>query len=180
MKVDASMKNVGETSINLNLPPVTKPKKVYHELKFPVNNSLIVDNDDDKDSVSSTMATISGPLETVSASVYNSTAVGNALGVLPAGTTFTDPISYPEVGFSAMPPVSSDAASVVVQPASGERDPAKVLEGMGFKQLDLNKEILRMNNNDLDKSIDDLCGVMEWDPMLDELREMVSLYTICV
>ncbi|XP_076927625.1 protein JOKA2-like isoform X2 [Bidens hawaiensis] len=176
IEVDVSMKNGGETSTNLNLPPVTKPKKVYHELKFPVNDSLIIDNDDDKDSVSSTMATISGPLETVCSSVYNSTAVGTALGALPAGPTVIDPISYPEVGFSVMPSVSGDAASVVVQPASisddQERDPVKVLEAMGFKQLDLNKEILRMNNNDLDKSIDDLCGVLEWDPMLDELREM--------
>ena len=45
---------------------------------------------------------------------------------------------------------------------------------MGFKQVDLNKEILRMNEFDLEKSVDDLCGVAEWDPILEELQEMVS------
>ncbi|KAJ0858771.1 putative Gnk2-like domain-containing protein [Helianthus annuus] len=41
----------------------------------------------------------------------------------------------------------------------------KELEEMGFKQLDLNTEVLRMNDYDLEKSIDDLCGVLEWDPI---------------
>ncbi|MFS7999134.1 hypothetical protein Hanom_Chr12g01162441 [Helianthus anomalus] len=41
----------------------------------------------------------------------------------------------------------------------------KELEEMGFKQLDLNTEVLRMNDYDPEKSIDDLCGVLEWDPM---------------
>ncbi|KAG6635095.1 hypothetical protein CIPAW_11G019800 [Carya illinoinensis] len=48
----------------------------------------------------------------------------------------------------------------------------KELEEMGFKQVDLNKEILRMNEYNLEKSVDDLCGVSEWDPILEELREM--------
>ncbi|MCD7464770.1 Protein joka2 [Datura stramonium] len=46
------------------------------------------------------------------------------------------------------------------------------LEEMGFKQLDLNKEILRKNGYDLERSVDDLCGVAEWDPILEELEEM--------
>lgn len=49
----------------------------------------------------------------------------------------------------------------------------KELEEMGFKQIDLNKEILRKNEYDLEQSVDDLCGVAEWDPMF-ELQEMVS------
>ncbi|GMI67317.1 Arabidopsis thaliana next to BRCA1 gene 1, next to BRCA1 gene 1 [Hibiscus trionum] len=48
----------------------------------------------------------------------------------------------------------------------------KELEDMGFKQVNLNKEILRMNEYNLEKSIDDLCGASEWDPMLEELQEM--------
>ncbi|PON72285.1 PB1 domain containing protein [Parasponia andersonii] len=48
----------------------------------------------------------------------------------------------------------------------------KELEQMGFKQVDLNKEILRMNEYNLEQSLDDLCGVAEWDPILEELQEM--------
>ncbi|KAK4370808.1 hypothetical protein RND71_010283 [Anisodus tanguticus] len=29
-----------------------------------------------------------------------------------------------------------------------------------------------MNKFDLEQSVDDLCGVSEWDPILDELEEM--------
>lgn len=47
------------------------------------------------------------------------------------------------------------------------------LEEMGFKQVDLNKEVLRMNEYDLEQAVDDLCGVAEWDPILEELEEMV-------
>lgn len=50
----------------------------------------------------------------------------------------------------------------------------KELEDMGFKQVDLNKEILRMNEYNLEQSVDDLCGVSEWDPLLEELEDMVS------
>ncbi|XP_052175740.1 protein JOKA2-like [Diospyros lotus] len=48
----------------------------------------------------------------------------------------------------------------------------KELAEMGFKQVDLNKEILRMNKYDLEKSLDDLCGVAEWTAILEELQEM--------
>ncbi|KAE9610096.1 putative PB1 domain, Zinc finger, ZZ-type, Next to BRCA1, central domain-containing protein [Lupinus albus] len=48
----------------------------------------------------------------------------------------------------------------------------KELEEMGFKQVDLNIEILRMNEYNLEQSVDDLCGVYEWDPILEELHEM--------
>uniref|UniRef100_A0A0E0K1V8 ZZ-type domain-containing protein n=1 Tax=Oryza punctata TaxID=4537 RepID=A0A0E0K1V8_ORYPU len=48
----------------------------------------------------------------------------------------------------------------------------KELEEMGFRQVDLNKEILRQNKYNLEQSVDDLCGVNEWDPLLAELQEM--------
>ncbi|VAI58004.1 unnamed protein product [Triticum turgidum subsp. durum] len=51
------------------------------------------------------------------------------------------------------------------------------LEEMGFKQVDLNKEILRQNKYNLEQSVDDLCGVNEWDPLLAELNEMGDLMT---
>ncbi|KAI3785804.1 hypothetical protein L1987_44929 [Smallanthus sonchifolius] len=226
IQVDASMKDLGETSINLNLPPVTRNPEVVNqdplmgsilsgnniikvtesentsvdlphkddEMNFPINDSLIIDNG----GVLSPMATLSAPPAAASSSVYNFKEVETALASLPAGATFssglyptvgldTEPVSYPMVDFAVMPPAmvsgapSSPPTVAVVQPSgsgirkvSDEKEQAliKDLEEMGFKQLDLNTEVLRMNNYDLEKSIDDLCGVLEWDPMLDELQEM--------
>jgi next-to-BRCA1 protein 1 len=48
----------------------------------------------------------------------------------------------------------------------------KELEEMGFKQVDLNKKVLRWNEYDLEQSVEELCGVSEWDPLLHELHEM--------
>ncbi|XP_072979781.1 protein JOKA2 isoform X1 [Typha angustifolia] len=48
----------------------------------------------------------------------------------------------------------------------------KELEEMGFKQIELNKEILRLNDYNLEQSVDDLCGFAEWGPLLAELQEM--------
>jgi next-to-BRCA1 protein 1 len=53
-----------------------------------------------------------------------------------------------------------------------EEKQLRELAEMGFKEVDLNKEILRQNNYNLEQSVDDLCGVNEWDPLLAELEEM--------
>lgn len=70
---------------------------------------------------------------------------------------------------------SSSQGMGVINPV--EESLLKELEEMGFMQVDLNKEILRMNEYDLEQSLDDLCGVdvsgvSEWDPILEELHEM--------
>ncbi|XP_016458014.1 protein JOKA2 [Nicotiana tabacum] len=92
-------------------------------------------------------------------------------------------ISYPIIDLSEEAP----AVTCVVPPAAvdtqatpqGVRGKNEIevsllreLEEMGFKQVDLNKEILRKNEYDLEQSVDDLCGVAEWDPILEELEEM--------
>ncbi|KAJ4712419.1 protein NBR1-like [Melia azedarach] len=71
--------------------------------------------------------------------------------------------------FTGMPASSSSAIS---DKDAIELSLLKELEEMGFKQVDLNKEILRMNEYDLEQSVDDLCGAAEWDPILEELQEM--------
>ncbi|KAL9227482.1 hypothetical protein vseg_003165 [Gypsophila vaccaria] len=48
----------------------------------------------------------------------------------------------------------------------------KELEQMGFEQAELNKEVLRTNNYDLERSVDDLCDVSDWYPILKELQVM--------
>jgi next-to-BRCA1 protein 1 len=46
------------------------------------------------------------------------------------------------------------------------------LESMGFKQRDLNQELLKKNEYDVQRTVDDLVMAAEWDPMLEELEEM--------
>lgn len=57
-----------------------------------------------------------------------------------------------------------------------EEDPRKnllrKLETMGFTDSNLNLEVLEKNDLDLRKTLDDLCAIEEWDPILEELEEM--------
>ncbi|KAL0535370.1 hypothetical protein IC582_029699 [Cucumis melo] len=109
-------------------------------------------------------------------------------GVVPCSTT-VPPESCPFIDFPAPTPPANPfpKPSPKVSPASSEHVIAnnannannlveetllKTLEDMGFKQVDLNKEVLKRNEYDLGKSVDELCGVAEWDPILDELEEM--------
>ncbi|GJN21472.1 hypothetical protein PR202_gb08950 [Eleusine coracana subsp. coracana] len=84
----------------------------------------------------------------------------------------------PATSVEVLAPVSVSASvSDAAAPEPGidgdtEEKLLKELEEMGFKQVDLNKEILRQNNYNLEQSVDDLCGVNEWDPLLAELEEM--------
>jgi next-to-BRCA1 protein 1 len=48
----------------------------------------------------------------------------------------------------------------------------RALEAMGFKQRDLNQELLKKNDYDMRRTVDDLVMAAEWDPMLEELEEM--------
>ncbi|KAM7471253.1 hypothetical protein LguiA_009436 [Lonicera macranthoides] len=105
----------------------------------------------------------------------------------PRPTEVAASVSYPVVDFSeiepivhcnAPSPVDSNVA-VPTAPAQSEAGNEEVeqkllreLDEMGFKQVDLNKSVLRMNEYNLQQSVDDLCGVEEWDPILDELKEM--------
>lgn len=93
------------------------------------------------------------------------------------------PISYPIIDLTEKAPVdysvrpsTAVAMKAPVQDVGGndevEISLLQELEEMGFKQIDLNKEILRKNEYDLGQSVDDLCGVAEWDPILEELEEM--------
>ena len=52
------------------------------------------------------------------------------------------------------------------------------LEDMGFNQRMLNAELLRKHNYDLQKTLDDLCNAADWDPVLEELQEMVSAHIL--
>lgn len=115
----------------------------------------------------------------------SSSSAADRHGVLPSSTKVPpepySPFDFPVPTPPANPPPTP---SPKVSPASSEDVTAnnanniieetllKTLEDMGFKQVDLNKEVLKRNKYDLGQSVDDLCRVDEWDPMLDELEEM--------
>ncbi|KAL4584885.1 hypothetical protein LXL04_009495 [Taraxacum kok-saghyz] len=171
IQVDASMKDLGQSqppSINLNMPPVTNPEEtsVTQDLNFPTNDTLIVGDADVATSV------------TASAPVFRPAEVETALGIFPTlgmGSSEGVGVAYPRVDFSEVPPVVGGPVVVERSGSGGEGQEQGLLEelvAMGFKQLDLNKEVLRANDYDLEKSVDDLCGVSEWDPILEELQEM--------
>uniref|UniRef100_A0A1D1Y246 Uncharacterized protein C6orf106 n=1 Tax=Anthurium amnicola TaxID=1678845 RepID=A0A1D1Y246_9ARAE len=114
-----------------------------------------------------------------------STHVLDACGGLSHLSDMASSSSYPMIDLSSQPsPACSEDAVPLPQPgeasigqASTDDDPVeqtllKELEEMGFKQIDLNKEVLRLNDYDLEQSLNDLCGISEWDPILEELEEM--------
>ncbi|WVZ74786.1 hypothetical protein U9M48_022922 [Paspalum notatum var. saurae] len=82
------------------------------------------------------------------------------------------PVTAPPVSAPVPPPVSAVVPEPLDMDVHNEEKLLRELEEMGFRQIDLNKEILRQNNYNLEQSVDDLCGVNEWDPLLAELEEM--------
>lgn len=89
------------------------------------------------------------------------------------------PLKFPAANMSKVEPTS---LSVQPNPDAGvpnsmvgvvqgtdvvEQSLLQDLEDMGFKQVDLNKKILRKNDYDLEQTLDDLC---KWDPILKEMQ----------
>ncbi|EES05348.2 hypothetical protein SORBI_3004G200200 [Sorghum bicolor] len=102
-----------------------------------------------------------------------------AMPVLPTTIPMSAPVSAPAIApvsasgaVPAPPPVSAVVPELSDLDVHNEEKLLRELEEMGFRQIDLNKEILRQNNYNLEQSVDDLCGVNEWDPLLAELEEM--------
>ncbi|PIA26379.1 hypothetical protein AQUCO_09400024v1 [Aquilegia coerulea] len=100
------------------------------------------------------------------------------VSVVPSAPTPEVPAAenYPFIDFSevqsASTPINETLSGDFDIENSLEQSLLKELDEMGFKEIDLNKEILRVNEYDLDRALDDLCDVAEWDPMLEELQEM--------
>lgn len=98
----------------------------------------------------------------------------------------TDPPVTGPVGLSKVEPIAifvpqnsdMEDSSSMMEVNDGTHEVEKTLlmelENMGFTQVDLNKEILRKNEYDLEEALNEICDT-EWDPMLAELQEMVSL-----
>lgn len=76
-------------------------------------------------------------------------------------------IDVQDGSFTEKDRVRSDAEADSVEVMLG------TLEAMGFSQRSLNLEVLQKNNYDMQRTLDDLVMAAEWDPMLEELEEMV-------
>lgn len=205
LKVDASDKETRPGSVrnlNLNLPPVsssvTGPEIINvnqermvednsseghnskntvesvqtnteQELKFPINDSLLVGNGTASASNSlppSASAPISYPIIDLS----------DVAQPFPQSLPYVFYPLAPMTPSASETPIASAPQSTVDLP--DEERLLKELEEMGFKQVDLNKEVLRTNEYDLEQAVDELCGVAEWDPILEELQEMVRKRTV--
>ncbi|XP_059441396.1 protein JOKA2 [Corylus avellana] len=144
-------------------PVVDEQPRKDHDLNFPINDALLVGQ-----GISSSAAP-----EAVSYPIVDLSEVAPALPTqAPSNAhppTPTAPTLVPSV--VVVGPTSS-AQGAVAKNAAVEETLLKELEEMGFKQVDLNKEILRINEYNLEQSVDHLCGVSEWDPILEELQEM--------
>ncbi|KAF8378224.1 hypothetical protein HHK36_029563 [Tetracentron sinense] len=144
--VDGSLPESGNSNSAAEFikPLVNELPSNDRELEFPVNDGLLV-------------------------------GVGASVPVPPkVPASVSHPITYPSVFLSEPYPITEvpTISDEINRSDAVEQILLKELEHMGFKQMELNKEILRMNDYNLDQSVDDLCGVVEWDPILEELQEM--------
>jgi next-to-BRCA1 protein 1 len=152
----------------------------FQETKFPINDTLLVDS-----GASNSLSTgpsvpfpiihkldlQSPPLPIASAKEYALKVSGKKAG---NGASSSNPcagLSVPNPIIHVPDPPPSAATELPIKKEVEEKL-LRELEEMGFKQIDLNKEILRMNGYDLEQAVDDLCDVADWDPLLEELQEM--------
>ncbi|CAI9767351.1 unnamed protein product [Fraxinus pennsylvanica] len=180
--------------LNLNLPPVsngaTVPEIIYEDSNPVVDKHHEPDNSDKTSESGQQVLEVQPNTEQdVKFPTNNSLLVG---GGESSSVPFAPPPSglYPIIDLSEVEPalahptlfVPSAASTAVINAqasAQGVMEMNEVegkllreLEDMGFKQVDQNKEVLRTNEYDLELSVDELCGVFEWDPILEELQEM--------
>ncbi|XP_042498272.1 protein JOKA2-like [Macadamia integrifolia] len=184
IQVDSSLEDSIASSLhglNLNLPPESnvakgpgiidmniEPADSSHQEsgRFNMGKELVkpfVDNHPSKD-------------RALEFPVNDSLLVGSGVSG-PVNPEVPASISYPIIDLSEGPSEPSpvmdmDTSAEETYTNVVEKTLLKELEEMGFKQSDLNKEILRKNEYNLQQSVDDLCDVAEWDPILVELQEM--------
>lgn len=182
IQVDASLKESSEgvPGLNLNLPPVssgsTAPEIVNVNVE-PLVEGSFPDPCNSNRVTELVMPIVDAHLNKdpeLSFPINDTLLVGGGASsnVNPGPSS----VSYPIIDFSLpVNPVIDMQTSAALE-VNGNMDREETLlrelEDMGFKQVDLNKEILRMNEYDLEQSVDALCGVSEWDPILEELKEM--------
>ncbi|KAL0417192.1 UNVERIFIED_CONTAM: protein JOKA2 [Sesamum latifolium] len=156
----------------------------FQHMKFPINDSLLV-----ADGASSSVCFADPsvpcpvihmldpplpPAPTASTKVDTLELSGKM-----AGNGASNSVPDPNIHMldQSPPPaaaISSSEESAVELPAKKEVEEQllRELEEMGFKHVALNREILRMNDYDLEQAVNDLCGGVDWDSILEDLWEM--------
>lgn len=155
--VDFEVKDYNRSSINnfnLNLPP-----KNNHTQSTGKENSGININTNPVSEEGSTEATKRNTSNNELADV-----TGDDEGV----------VKYDSVDPTLVADALANASdnSKVGYENSVEEDCLNELKDMGFKQVELNREVLRRNKYDLDLTVEDLCGFGQWDSLLAELHNM--------
>ncbi|KAK3005675.1 hypothetical protein RJ639_016539 [Escallonia herrerae] len=171
-------------AIELVEPIVDGQVNKDQELNFPINDTLLVGRGVSSPVLPEASAAVSYPSIDFSEvapkvpSLAQSPTTGMPSLAQSPTTGMPSParpsITVVQASAGVPSPIGSLAkgAQTSAQKASVEQNLLRELEAMGFKQVDLNKEILRRNEYDLGQSVDDLCDVAEWDPILEELKEM--------
>lgn len=186
MQVDSSLKDLlGDSMpvINLNFPPSSggskSPQIIDVNVEPVVDGGLVEVNEPVKPIVkehANKNQELNFPIDD------NLLATNVVPG--PVSPENNSSVSYPIIDLSDAAPISGvDKAALdqaALEEVMGKNDGVeqsllKALDEMGFKCDAFNKEILRMHEYDLEETVNHLCGVGEWDPILEELKEMVSL-----
>eukprot|EP00262_Sarcandra_glabra_P010832 TRINITY_DN2632_c0_g1_i2.p1 TRINITY_DN2632_c0_g1~~TRINITY_DN2632_c0_g1_i2.p1 ORF type:complete len:785 (+),score=163.33 TRINITY_DN2632_c0_g1_i2:312-2666(+) len=172
------------TGLNLNLPPGSSEHKGKEIIDVNVEPTDGGEAKSDHSNVAteSIMSLIDENLGKSEEHGFIDSFLGGTVAAPDPATS----AAYPAVDYSLVPsepsppianvpsPVPDGAVTdaALTEDSAVEQNLLKELEEMGFKQIDLNKEVLRMNEYNLEQSLDDLCGISEWDPILEELQEM--------
>lgn len=166
---------------NPNAPPEPVNQIVDKELRqelgneFPTNKATFVGPAASAPIVSEASSSVSYPIIDFSGSAPTISAAPPTVSYPIIDLSGTTPAVPSNQQASTEDALSSSLGRLIVGDRNDSVEEAllKELEEMGFKQIDLNKEVLRMNEYNLEQSIDELCGVSEWDPLLQELHDMV-------
>ncbi|TVU15586.1 hypothetical protein EJB05_39116 [Eragrostis curvula] len=131
---------------------------------------------------SSSLQTIPEPVKQVQipATYHDASSAGPAMTSMAASMPGPETIPLPKYLSFAAPASALNVPAHASVPTAAlldginnmEEKLLRELEELGFRQVDLNKEILRQNKYDLEQSVRDLCGICDWDPIVEELSEL--------
>jgi next to BRCA1 gene 1 protein len=101
---------------------------------------------------------------------------------LPKSVSFAVPVSAPIVDAPASFPghAATNVPTSALPDGTINQKEEKLLRELvelGFGHVELNKEMLRRNNYDLEESVREICSLDGWDPLFGELNELVTKIT---
>ncbi|CAO2035452.1 unnamed protein product [Urochloa humidicola] len=171
--------NSAPVEVSSGLPRSTWPNRLASETMEPKESAPVPS---DTSSAPAAVEPVQIPVTNVTAEA--APAPEAILLPKPAPAPAPAPVSAPSPASAAAPvsvPVVAVAPPVLAAPLPEEAEAVnhlleeqmmRELEVLGFLKADLNKQILRQNNYDLEQSVVDLCGFNEWDPL--EFSELGS------